>query len=186
MSDNRLQELLDKEDIRTVLGHYCRAIDRLDAALLETVYHPDAWEHHGAFEGEASTWRQQALVEIPQQVERMRHLLGTMNIDLDHDVAHVETYFSAGCVLRESQDGQKMLRLVDGRYLDRFENRKGEWRIARRTVVMDYITVRPLPDRDEPFPLSQWGRDDLVYRPGRFLSTGPVVLPGQKASVRQR
>jgi hypothetical protein len=159
-----IEELLDREAIRAVLARYCRAIDRLDAELLETVYHPGALEHHGAFRGDAETWRKRALKGIPENLERMRHLLGSTMIELDGDVAHAETYFTAGCVLRERSEGNRLLRVIDGRYVDRFERRNGDWRIVRRTVVKDYTNVRVLNDPEEPYPMSQWGRDDPVYQ----------------------
>jgi hypothetical protein len=55
---------------------------------------------------------------------------------------------------------------MNGRYLDRFERRNGEWSIARRMVVNDYTDARVLHDLDEPYPLSQWGQDDLVSHQG--------------------
>ena len=35
-----------KQDITDVLMRYCRAVDRIDAALLRSCYHPDATEDH--------------------------------------------------------------------------------------------------------------------------------------------
>ena len=53
----------------------------------------------------------------------------------------METYFTA---LQRDRDAQGTAREVflAGRYLDRFEKRGEEWRIAQRTVVYDW--VRPL------------------------------------------
>jgi hypothetical protein len=168
MPDNdQIQDMLDREAIRTVLGRYCRGIDRMDNALLESLYHPDAVEQHGGFDGPAKDWREMAVAAVlgPNgPLERQQHLLGSINVDLDGDVALTEAYFSTGCV--EMKDGQRMLRTMNGRYLDRFERRNGEWRIARRTVVKDYTDVHVLHDLDQPYPLSQWGQDDLVYHQG--------------------
>lgn len=36
------------------------------------------------------------------------------------------------------------------RYVDRFERREGEWRIARRTVVMEEVKVSAEPLRLRP------------------------------------
>src|SRR5688572_28213964 len=48
-----VEELLAKQEIRDVLMTYSRAIDRMDAELLASVYHPDAWDDHGGFKGTA-------------------------------------------------------------------------------------------------------------------------------------
>ena len=39
-----IQELLDKEAIRTVIHRLARAVDRRDLAQLQSCYHPDAME----------------------------------------------------------------------------------------------------------------------------------------------
>lgn len=159
----QLQDLLDREEIRTVLANYCRGVDRLDPELLESVYHPGAWEDHGAYKGDAETWRQQAITLIPEQLERMRHLIGSINIELHDNVAFVESYFTAGCLQRKPESGPQILRVIDGRYIDRFERLEGRWAITRRIVVKDYTNVGPLNDLPEAYPMSQWGRDDPVY-----------------------
>src|SRR5262249_18411221 len=102
-------------------------------------------------------------VNGPGSFEVMRHSLGTINIDLAGDVAYSEAYFVASGVLRERTDGERMLRVHEGRYIDRFERRGREWRIMRRTVVKDFIDLRRLAEPDEPYPASEPGRGDLVY-----------------------
>jgi hypothetical protein len=162
LSQHLLEQLLDREAIRSVLYRYCRAIDRRDAPLLESVYWDGANEWHGGYRGSAAGFRELAM-QGPGSFEVMRHSLGTINIDLDGDVAYSEAYFVASGVLRERRDGERMLRVHEGRYLDKFERRRGEWRITRRTVVKDFIDLRPLTEPDEPYPPSEPGRGDLVY-----------------------
>jgi SnoaL-like domain len=160
-----LRELIDKEQIRDVLARYCRAVDRLDADLLASVYHPGAIEDHGAFKGSASDFCKNATGTAGSTVhERRRHFIGMPMIELDGDIAYVETYFSAGCELRELQNGYRLARVHDGRYVDRFEWRNGEWRIAARTVVKDYIEFRPLADVEHEYVSSRYGSDDFVYQ----------------------
>ncbi|MCB2109209.1 MAG: nuclear transport factor 2 family protein, partial [Rhodobacteraceae bacterium] len=43
-SQERIAALLDKEEIRDVLMRYGRGVDRADADLLRSCYHPDAIE----------------------------------------------------------------------------------------------------------------------------------------------
>ena len=41
---DRLQELLDRQDILDCVHRYCRAVDRFDREMLLSVYHPPGWE----------------------------------------------------------------------------------------------------------------------------------------------
>ena len=41
----------DKMAIMDVVYKYCRAIDRLDRELLESVFHEDSIHHHGEYKG---------------------------------------------------------------------------------------------------------------------------------------
>ena len=51
------------------------------------------------------------------------------------DVAHVETY---AIVVEEKRAGDDVRQLIaNSRYIDRFEKRDGDWRIAHRIVVTD-------------------------------------------------
>jgi ketosteroid isomerase-like protein len=158
-----VEELLDIEAIRAVLYRWCRAMDRHDAELLASAYWDDAAEWHGAFQGPAAEFCERAL-RGPSSFEVMRHSIGTVNVELEGDVARSEAYFVATGILRERRAGDRMLRVHEGRYIDRFERRHGEWRISRRTVVKDFIDLRPLNEPDEPYPASEQGDGDLVYR----------------------
>jgi hypothetical protein len=148
LTPDSIQDLLDREAIRSVLYRYCRAMDRKDPELLESIYWDGAHESHGAYVGSAAGFRASAMG--PGRFESMRHSLGTINIDLDEDVAYTEAYFVATGVPRERRDGGRMLRVHEGRYIDKFERRDNEWRIIRRTVVKDFIDVRPLKWRSVP------------------------------------
>ena len=49
--DPELQRLLDERAIERRLVDYCRGVDRGDAALVASVYHPDGTDDHGSFKG---------------------------------------------------------------------------------------------------------------------------------------
>ena len=49
--DPDLQRLLDERAIERLLVDYCRGVDRLDAALVASVYHSDGTDDHGSFKG---------------------------------------------------------------------------------------------------------------------------------------
>lgn len=171
----RLADLLDREEITRVLYRVCRGLDRADAELYASGYHPDATEVHADYSGTAVGFRERALRRVPVRFEVMRHALDTITIEISGDRAHVESYVTAECVLRVRRDGQKMVTELHGRYVDLFERRNGEWRIAHRVVVKDYRDVRPINDPPEQYPLAQWGTDDPSYaRDGALLDLQPA------------
>lgn len=169
--NDRLAQLLDREAIRDCLYRYCRGIDRADEQALRSAYWHDAMDHHGAYSGPASGFIDKALPNL--RVGRGVHLIGNILIELNVDVAAVESYFVAWQQEKskgsneggnsggsnDSNDsngsnggnggngGHHVTRetLLCGRYVDRFERRNGEWRVADRTVVYDWIRQTPLP-----------------------------------------
>jgi len=54
-------------------------------------------------------------------------------------IARVESYVTATHVLRPEAGGFRFV--VAGRYVDRFERRGDEWRIAARKLVVDWLDV---------------------------------------------
>lgn len=138
-ADPDLRRLLDREAIAAALARYCRGVDRCDAGLITSAFHPDAVDDHSYITLTGA--------EIgPYLVERMRtlfkaslHCLLNSLVEIDGDVAHAETYYVAWLVREEA--GAEVVDQASGRYVDRLERRDGEWRIARR-VVLPEVAVR--------------------------------------------
>lgn len=166
MNADKLQELLDREAIRDCLYRYCRGIDRADEVALRSAYWPDATDQHGAYNGPASGFIDQALPQL--RGGRMVHFIGNILIELHAGVAAVESYFLA---LQQDRDVQRNPRetLLSGRYVDRFEKRGDEWRVAARTVVYDWMRHTALPNALEPEsfgrrqPTGAKAPDDPIY-----------------------
>lgn len=138
-----LQSLADREAIRECLYRYCRGIDRLDPEALRSAYWPDGTDQHGAYNGSAQGFIDWALGKLPGS-GRMVHTIGNTLIQLCGDQAAVESYFQAWQADRDAQ-GQPQETFLCGRYVDRFERRGQEWRVAARTVIYDWIRQTPLP-----------------------------------------
>lgn len=137
-----LQELLDREAIRDCLSRYCRGIDRIDEQALRSAYWPDATDCHGAWNGSATGFIDQALARMRPGGRRV-HQVTNVLIDLHADAAGVESAFFA---LQAAAAAPGRETFLAGRYVDRFERRGGEWRIAARTVVYDWIEERNRPE----------------------------------------
>jgi SnoaL-like domain len=146
-----------------VLTRYCRGIDRVDKDLLLSVYHPGATDDHGIFCGPAEEFADFAVKTLKAEI-CTAHVLGQTDIRFDGNTAYAETYCSA-YHLREI-DGKPNLYSMCGRYIDRFENRNGEWRIADRKVLMDWVDQRIVSSVGltiDAFSRGKRSRDDESY-----------------------
>lgn len=146
--DTAVQALLDREAIRECVFRYCRGIDRLDEQALRDSYWPDATDSHGAWKGSASGFIDAALPKL-RESGRMIHHVGNLSIELRGTQAAVETYFLAWQRDRRP-DGSEHETFLAGRYVDRFEKRGDEWRVAERVVVYDWVQpMGPAPAGSE-------------------------------------
>lgn len=162
-----IQELWDREMIRECLYRYCRGIDRMDEATLRSVAWPEGGDRHGSFQGTASEFVDWAMKVLPS-IERSVHHVHNVMIAFRDGGAAVESSFTA-LHRQPNAKGDLAVLHMCGRYLDWFEKRDGEWRIADRTVVFDWFEeAAPTPGTQaERFGARQpvGGRfpDDLIY-----------------------
>lgn len=135
--ERSLGELADREAIRDCLYRYCRGIDRADEAALRSAYWPDATDRHGPYQGTATGFIEWAMGRLSQG-RRNVHMVGNIAIELNGAVAAVESYFLA-MQADHTPEGTARDTLLCGRYVDRFERRDGEWRVAARVVSYDWM-----------------------------------------------
>ena len=160
MDEAALQGMLDRQAIVDCLHRYTRGMDRRDADLLRSAYHADAVEDHaGAYVGGVD-----GLIEylfgVHERFAGYQRFLTNSTVDVVGDEAHVESYFLSVIHQGAAADGRVML--SGGRYLDRFERRSGEWRIAERTVVLEWHGSAD--GGTVPSPLVRLDRDDVSYQ----------------------
>jgi hypothetical protein len=128
-------QLADREAIKDCLYRYSRGIDRCDMELLRSAYWPGAIDTHTGFKGtieEFIAWAEPRL----RAMEQSMHMIGNIFLRLDGDKACGEAYFWSVAVI----PGAVPRAIVAcGRYLDRFERRKEQWRIAERLVAHDWF-----------------------------------------------
>jgi hypothetical protein len=142
-----LATLADREAIRDCLYRYCRGIDRCDATALRSSYWPDATDRHGAYQGPASGFIDVAIAQLSKGGRNV-HMVGNIAIELKGAVAAVESYFLA-LQADVTPEGQARDTLLCGRYVDRFERRDGEWRVAARVVTYDWVQPSAGPTASE-------------------------------------
>ena len=100
MSDelrDRLQQLVDRQDIIDVLHRYSRGLDRADRDLALSAYHPDAMDDHGPVVLPAKEFVDWALEMHAEQHLSHTHQLTNIVLEIDGDTAHGETYYVTFC-----------------------------------------------------------------------------------------
>lgn len=115
-----------------VLGLYCHAVDRGDFEPARGCYHDDAFDDHGLFKGDA-----EGLLPFFRRLSRSlagtAHMIGMPWVTIRDDRAWAVT-----SLLHRMQSVEGEALIQGFRYLDYLERRGGHWKIARRTVVLDW------------------------------------------------
>jgi hypothetical protein len=135
-----LQTLLDKQAITEVLHRYCFAMDRNDRELGKSVWHPDGTAHYvDMFEGSGHDFVEFGQSGHETSFDGTSHQVTNIMIDVDGDRATSETYVTAACRIK----GTENVYLIRGRYLDTWSRRDGEWKIDARRFETDLWQVVP-------------------------------------------
>ena len=162
VAPENVRELLARQAITDVIFRYARAIDRMDEALLRSVFHPDS-RHNHFYEGPSSDPDAPSTADSPGDFvafalgvlggfSRTHHQLGNTLIEFTGESrARVETYFTAFHRMRPRGDplaaanayDTEMDYFVGGRYIDQFELRGEDWRIAERVGMTDWTRLEP-------------------------------------------
>src|SRR6218665_2536587 len=160
-----IKQQKDRQEILDALLRYTRGADRHDHALMQSAYHPDAWDDHGVAEGNPKDFVDWALGWHLENQVKHQHIVTNTTIELDGDTAHTETYYF---FWGENKVGRPQISF--GRYVDRFEKRAGKWAIAHRVCVNEYT-----------------GNFDGIEIPADapVLSTGPNTRDKQDISYRR-
>lgn len=167
-----IRQVADHLEIEQVLYRYCRAIDRGEVDLLKSVYHDDALDAHGAFQGLAHKFADKIVAQMDEIGLIGQHMISNILIELDGDRADVESYFQAFHPARDP-DGNTGHAFVCGRYLDLFERREDIWKIADRKVIFDLSHAPQMPpawSSGANYPSGQRRSGDLSHE--RFRSLG--------------
>ncbi len=137
-----LADMLAREAIRNCIVRLARGEDRRNAALISSAYWGDATIDFGTFKGDFATYLGFVVPGDPA-LPCTLHFLGQTHIELDGDTARAETLVSS--YHRIDTGAGHTDSTIGGRYLDTLTRRAkedgaGEWRIASRIMLTDYIT----------------------------------------------
>ncbi len=146
-----------RSEIERALLSYARGVDRKDWALVKSVYHDNATDQHGEFQGNIDDFIQY-LVQRHANIEQSMHFITNVTVELVGDsTALVESYYFCQQRLKSAEAIEKAFGKVfvandetvqlnaSGRYIDRFELREGSWKIADRKVAFDVLAATATP-----------------------------------------
>lgn len=166
--ESELDQMRARVEIADVLHMYCRAADRCDEQLMLSCYHEDAIDDHGFYSGAAKDFVPFVIAEL-QKLTLSVHSISNTLIQRNGETAFVESRYAV--VHRVSHWLGHTDFYHHGRYLDVFERRAGEWKIATRVIVQDgerwFQTADLAPflmrNRNRPQQGTHAGRSDPVY-----------------------
>jgi SnoaL-like domain len=137
------QVVADRAAIHRQLVRYCRGIDRRDLELVRSTYHPDAFDDHGSYKGDLEGFLAFVRDEVHARFRLTMHKLGQSLIEIEGEVAHM---------------------VMGIRYVDRFEKRAGDWRIARRELRWEWVRTDALEPLDPSWTAGRVDQRDPVFQ----------------------
>lgn len=137
-TEKKLQQLLDKEDIRTLMSKYCHGIDKKDETLFMSIWADDGNYELPRGNGSGTEGIRQLVQKVWREVPKCHHHITNPLIEVDSDKASAKTdvtYF------RETADG--VLCQLSGGYTFEFARVKGEWK-TKYLRFDSFVTASPL------------------------------------------
>ena len=158
-----IDELLAEAEIKDLHVRFCRANDRRDEELMRACFHPDARiQLHEELDVEAFLALGRTILG---RFTVTWHNTGNQLVEVDGDVAWAEHYTISSHRIAADEAGPERDFVAYGRYIDRAEKRAGEWRFARRTMLLDFTRTDEVAPSEVGFGTPRGARDpsDLSY-----------------------
>lgn len=162
--ETKLRELIDRSEIWQVMQRYARGLDRMDNELARSCYWDDATEDHNHYVGDPDGFIKYA-DQSTLLFETCMHGLLNHTCELAGDDAWCETYF-----MFSGECAEPPHFMSTGRYVDHFQRRGGEWRIANRVTIVDGLYAMDQSKLVDPHPAWEPGtkpssrdRNDVSY-----------------------
>lgn len=130
----KLLELIDRQEIWSLLLRYSRGLDRLDRALIRSCYWDSAIDDHHTFVGTADEFIDWAMAFHLDHNTVHHHGVSNHFVELDGDQAYGETYYTYIAANKRAPHS-----LAIGRYIDHFERHGNVWKIANRVCVTERL-----------------------------------------------
>lgn len=160
-----IDDVVAESEIKDVHLRYCRANDRRDEELMRSCFHPGAViELHKELDVDEFCALGRQILGIYTVTW---HNTGNQLVEVKGDAAWAEHYTISSHRIAADDKGPERDWIAHGRYIDRFEKRGGEWKIARRKMVVDYTRLDAVTPGDPAVPGGSGGgsrdRNDPSY-----------------------
>lgn len=126
--------MTDEEAVRQALFAYARSVDRLDAALLESAFWPDAHIVLGSIYAGGPAGFVAVAMQFMGIFAATRHDIANISLAPRGDAMGYEAYVRTWHW--RAHKGTELV--VLGRYIGTAERRDGAWRLARHGELMDW------------------------------------------------
>lgn len=131
--------------VRQTLYRYCRGVDRCDRDLILSCFLPGCpVDYVGIHQGTIETFTDFVLASH-RELRAHSHLIGNVLVE-DDDSGEIRSEAYGSIVLWKPTVAGASEVVIRNRYLDRWEEHEGGWRIAERVQVIDLRTVDGRPD----------------------------------------
>jgi ketosteroid isomerase-like protein len=152
-TDDREQKI--RRQVEAALLSYCRGIDRLDPDAVLAAFHPGAvLIDYGPEPTTIEAFTERVIPSLRSRYRATQHRITNLAVNVDGETATAETYILAYHV--QPADGTEAPapeteakdRLVtfNGRYIDRFTEQDGQWRITERHLRCDWSRIEVIEE----------------------------------------
>ena len=159
-----VRRVVAQQEIYELSCRYMRGLDRLDRALLMSVFTEDAYCEYGFINGTPTEFVDYAINALTSHVAN-HHMIGNHLIEFEGEEAFGEIYFNAYHKV-ETDDGPQDI-VIAGRYLDRYVRSAEGWKMAYRSERVDWSRTQATCDpyfAGAPKSLLGARSTDAVYR----------------------
>lgn len=180
-SSKLADEVLSRQALHELNAIYCQAVDRCDADMLASLYHPDAIVDFGA-PMPASEWVP-LIIDVELSLARAFHSVSTEWFDIRGDKAIGERYLYA--VTTQERDGGSSESFLGARYVGGYERRDGVWKFTFHALIIDCNANYPTDqfwaaaDYDAAGERGRHTPDDPVEQVS-FAYALPVIVPTEQ------
>ncbi len=143
--DEALDRIVAEHAIGRIMQRYGLAVDARDMEAFRACFHADAKLHYG---DEFSGSLDEGVAWLSQQLPKLRGTMhafmpSSIELDLGSGTAHCDTYAITVTRYPVDADGALLQAINGTRYIDRFERRDDDWRIAERRNLAVWSQVAP-------------------------------------------
>lgn len=153
------------------IARYCRALDRVDRALQETVWHADATAQYtddpaGPYLAAIDGFEK----FIATKAQCHHRIAGNIYIEVNGDRALTETYLDAVLHDHPTADGTVVESVFRGRFFDRWTLRDGRWAIQHRRFLPEMFMQNRYNNAEWPASAKQPAKHDRTDESYRFFA----------------